>query len=56
MEGRPCYGAEANKALFDALRDNLKPEIRVTELDYHINDTKFAEEIAKIFMERLLPI
>lgn len=56
VEGHPCYDAEANKELFDTLRDNLKPEIRVTELDYHINDTKFAEEIAKIFMERILPV
>lgn len=53
MEGNPCYDTEANKALFDTLRDNLESDIQVTELEYHINDTKFAEKIAKIFMERI---
>ncbi|MDK2785162.1 MAG: hypothetical protein PWR11_1028 [Bacillota bacterium] len=50
-EGKPFYDPEADAALFDALRDNLRPEIRLVELDNHINDPEFALTMAKILEE-----
>lgn len=47
-EGKPFYDPEADAALFDALREHLRPEIRLVELDNHINDPEFALTMAKI--------
>jgi uncharacterized protein (UPF0261 family) len=45
-EGQPFYLPEADKALFDALRQNVRPPVEVVELDMHINDPAFAEAMA----------
>ena len=45
-EGQPFHDPAANVALFQALRAGLKPEIRVRELDAHINDPDFAIALA----------
>ncbi|MDK2854887.1 MAG: hypothetical protein PWQ86_100 [Bacillota bacterium] len=50
-EGKPFYDPEADAALFDALREHLRPEIRLVELDNHINDPEFALTMAKILEE-----
>jgi uncharacterized protein (UPF0261 family) len=39
---------EANYALFEVLKKNLKPEIEVREVNAHINDELFAEEAASM--------
>jgi uncharacterized protein (UPF0261 family) len=39
---------EANYALFEVLKKNLKPEIEVKEVDAHVNDELFAEEAASM--------
>jgi uncharacterized protein (UPF0261 family) len=44
---------EANRALFDAVKDNLKPEIPVYEMDCNINDNEFADAIANKMLEFL---
>ncbi|MDH5363739.1 MAG: Tm-1-like ATP-binding domain-containing protein [Dehalococcoidia bacterium] len=41
---------EADSALFETLKRNLKPEIEVTEVDAHINDEVFAKEATKMFL------
>jgi uncharacterized protein (UPF0261 family) len=41
---------EADSALFETLKRNLKPEIEVREVDCHINDEVFAKEAAKMFL------
>lgn len=53
--GHPCYDAEANDALFQAIRSNLRPGIPVTEVECHINDPAFGQKVAEIFMSRILP-
>lgn len=53
-EGKPFYDPEADAALFDALREHLRPEIRLVELDNHINDPEFALTMAKILEELMV--
>ena len=45
-EGQPFHDPAANAVLFQALRAGLKQEIRVRELDAHINDPDFAIALA----------
>jgi uncharacterized protein (UPF0261 family) len=45
-ESMPFHDPAADRALFDALRANTSPAVTVVELDLHINDAAFAEEIA----------
>ncbi len=44
---------EANQALFDAIKDNVKSSIPVYELDCNINDDEFADAIANKMLEFL---
>lgn len=50
--GKPFYSPEADVALFDAIRQNIKPHIEVIELDLHINDPAFADAMS----DRLLAL
>jgi uncharacterized protein (UPF0261 family) len=42
VEGQPFYDAEADAALFAALREGLGPNVELHELDCDINDPEFA--------------
>jgi uncharacterized protein (UPF0261 family) len=44
---------EANRALFDAIKGNLKSEIPVYDLNYNINDNEFADAVANKMLEFL---
>ncbi|MBE3590565.1 MAG: Tm-1-like ATP-binding domain-containing protein [Firmicutes bacterium] len=46
-EGQPFWDPEADRALFDALRRHLRPDIERVELDLHINDPEFALAMAR---------
>ncbi len=48
--GQPFYLPEADAALFEALRRNIRPPVELVELELHINDPEFAAAMA----ERLL--
>ncbi|HUF68651.1 MAG TPA: Tm-1-like ATP-binding domain-containing protein [Longimicrobiales bacterium] len=45
-EGQPFHDAEADAALFEALRRSVGPAVSLVELDLHINDPAFADAIA----------
>ena len=45
--GQPFHWPEADRALFAAIRDTLRPEIPVFELDANINDPAFAAAVAE---------
>jgi uncharacterized protein (UPF0261 family) len=45
-EGQPFYLPEADAALFDALRKNIRRPVELVELDLHINDPEFAAAMA----------
>jgi len=44
--GEPFFSPEADQALFDAIREGLRPDIRVIELPDNINEPAFAERAA----------
>jgi uncharacterized protein (UPF0261 family) len=49
--GSPFYEPQGRKAFIQALKENLKPEVKIVELDVHINDPQFATEVVAIFDE-----
>jgi uncharacterized protein (UPF0261 family) len=46
-EGQPFHDPAADAALFDALRRNVGPSVRVVEVDAHINDDGFARTLVE---------
>jgi uncharacterized protein (UPF0261 family) len=51
--GQPFYHPEADQALFSALKQNLRPDISVIELDCNINDPPFAQACAEALLKNL---
>ena len=51
--GGPFHWPEADRALFDALKKALRPDIPVREIDANINDPKFAEAAAQGLLDML---
>jgi uncharacterized protein (UPF0261 family) len=52
-EGQPFWWPEADTALFQSLRHWLSPQVRLLELDLHINDPAFARTAAETLLEML---
>lgn len=52
-EGQPFHLPAANEALFHSLRQNIRPPVKLVELDMHINDPAFAAAIAGRLLELL---
>jgi uncharacterized protein (UPF0261 family) len=46
VEGQPFYDADADAALFGAIRENLADSVDLVELDCDINDPAFAKAMA----------
>ena len=44
--GQPFHWPEADRALFAAIKRTLRPDIPLLELDFNINDPRFAETVA----------
>lgn len=51
--GQPFHDPAADAALFTALKTNLRPDIRVIELDANINDPAFADACANTLLENM---
>ena len=51
--GQPFHDPEADEALWDALKSNLRADIPVVELDSAINDPSFAEACARELRKNL---
>ena len=49
--GEPFWWPEADRALFDSIKENIRENIEVKELDLNINDIKFAEEITSELLD-----
>ncbi len=45
-EGQPFWWPEADQALFQSLRNWISPQVRLIELELHINDPEFARTAA----------
>ncbi len=49
--GKALFNPEADAAFIEALKRNLKPSVRVVEVDAHINDEAFAEKAVDLLRE-----
>lgn len=49
-EGQPFWWPEADAALFQSLRNWISPQVKLIELDLHINDPAFAEAAARTLL------
>ena len=47
----PFWWPEANQALFDALKKNLRSDIPVVEIDANVNDEVFSRQCAATLLE-----
>jgi uncharacterized protein (UPF0261 family) len=53
LEGQPFYWPEANQAIFDAIKQNVREDIPVIEMDVEINDNSFADRAAQELLRML---
>jgi uncharacterized protein (UPF0261 family) len=51
--GQEFWDPEADEACFQVLRNSLRPDIPVEEMDANINDPEFADRAADLLMELL---
>jgi uncharacterized protein (UPF0261 family) len=52
-EGEPFWWPEADQALFQSLRNWVGPQVKLVELDLHINDPEFANAAADMLLQFL---
>jgi len=52
-EGQPFWWPQADAALFQSLRNWMSPQVRLIELDLHINDPAFAETAVRTLLEMM---
>jgi uncharacterized protein (UPF0261 family) len=52
-EEKPFWWPEADAALFQSLRNWMSPQVRLIELELHINDPAFAETAARTLFEMM---
>jgi uncharacterized protein (UPF0261 family) len=52
-EGNRFWDPEADRACFDTIKKNLKPGIRVIEMENNINDPAFSEKVAMTLLAML---
>ncbi len=52
-EGQPFCWPEADAALFQSLRQWISPQVKLVELDLHINDPAFAAAAAQTLLQML---
>jgi uncharacterized protein (UPF0261 family) len=50
-DGKPFWWPEADQALFQSIRNWISPDVKLIELDLHINDPAFAEAAARTLLE-----
>ena len=48
-EGLPHWDPEGNQAFVDALKEHLRSDIPLTELNAHINDPDFIDPVVETF-------
>lgn len=53
-EGQPFWWPEADRTMFDAIKKNIKPGIKVVELDCNINDEAFSQKAVEMLMELMV--
>jgi uncharacterized protein (UPF0261 family) len=51
--GSAFWDPEADKACYDAIKENLNPGIPIIEMDNNINDPPFANKLAVTLLDML---
>src|SRR2546423_4449711 len=54
-DGKPFWWPEADQALFQSLRNWISPQVKLIELDLHINDPVFAQACARALLGMMQP-
>jgi uncharacterized protein (UPF0261 family) len=49
--GKPFWWPEADQALFQSIRNWISPDVKLIELDLHINDPAFAEAASRTLLD-----
>ena len=52
-EGGKFWWPEADKALFDSIKQHVNPKVEVIELDSHINDDAFSDAAVNMILDLL---
>lgn len=52
-EGQPFWWPEADRALFQSIRNWISPDVKLVELDLHINDPAFATTAVRLLLDML---
>jgi uncharacterized protein (UPF0261 family) len=52
-EGGAFWDPKADKACFDTIKMNLKPDIPFLEMNNNINDPEFSEKVADVLLTML---
>ena len=52
-EGGEFWWPEADKALFDSIKQHVNPEVQVIDLDCHINDDAFSDAAVNMILDLL---
>jgi len=52
-EGQPFWWPEADRALFQSIRNWISPDVKVIELDLHINHPEFARTAAETVLQMM---
>ena len=53
VKGTKSYDAEGERMFIESLKNNLNPSIPVHEIEAHINDHKFSQEVVQEFLESI---
>lgn len=52
-DGEIFYDEKATQALINTIKENLNSDITIHELDYHINDKTFSNEVSRILINAI---
>lgn len=52
-DGKVFHDPEGRQAMFEAFRTHLRPDIQLRDLDEHINEKAFSEEVMRLFLNMM---
>ncbi len=53
LKGGSTHDPEGDRALFDAIKKNLRPGIPIIEVDGHVNEKKFVDALLNAFIDTI---
>ena len=52
-KGNPFWDQDADQACYNAIKDNLRSDIPVVEIDCNINDQEFSDKATELLEEMI---